>query len=88
MDTYTGIGIAVSIIALIVSIVSHKTNRAINNQIQLQNTYLEFCEKLQKLIDFGAEHNLIFFKYDIENYVYLDKNSIEAKAEFNKAGIQ
>ncbi len=83
MDIYTGISIAVSIIALIISIVSHKMSKAINNQIQLQNNYSELCQKLQKLISWGTEDNLISFKYDIENYTYYDKDSIESCKEFN-----
>ena len=83
MDIYTIISIVVSIIALIVSVVSHKTNKAINNQIQLQNNYFELCQKLQNLINFGAEDNLTSFKFDIENYTCYDKSSIESCKEFN-----
>ena len=83
MDNYAGISIIVSIIAVIVSVVSYKTSKAVNNQIQLQNNYFEFCRTLQKLIDFGAEDSLTAFKYDIENYTYYDKNSIESSKEFN-----
>ena len=83
MDTYTGIGIVISIIALVVSIASHKTTKAINNQIQLQNNYFDLCQKLQKLISYGSENNLIIFKYEIENYTFYDKDSIESGKEFN-----
>ena len=83
MYIYTIISIVVSIIALIVSVVSHKTNKAINNQIQLQNNYFELCQKLQNLINFGAEDNLTSFKFDIENYTCYDKSSIESCKEFN-----
>ena len=83
MDIYTGISIIASVIAVIVSIVSHKTNKAINNQIQLQNNYFELCRKMQNLINFGDENNLTDFKYDIENYTYYDKDSVESSREFN-----
>ena len=83
MDLYTGISIIVSIIAVIVSVVSYKTNKAVNNQIQLQNNYFDLCQKLQKLINFGTEDNLTSFKFDIENYTCYDKSSIDSCREFN-----
>lgn len=83
MDVYTIISVVASIIAVIVSIVSHNTSKAINNQLQLQNNYFELCKKLQNLINLGSENNLTIFKYDIENYTYYDKDSIESSMEFN-----
>ncbi len=83
MDLYTGTSIIVSIIAVIVSVVSYKTNKAVNNQIQLQNNYFDLCQKLQKLINFGTEDNLTSFKFDIENYTCYDKSSIDSCREFN-----
>lgn len=83
MDVYTIISVVASIIAVIVSIVSLNTSKAINNQLQLQNNYFELCKKLQNLINLGLENNLIIFKYDIENYTYYDKDSIESSMEFN-----
>ena len=81
MDTY--ISIAISLIAVFVSIASYMTNKAINNHMQLQNSYIELCKKLQKLIDFGWENNLTSFKFDIENYTFYEINSIESRQEFN-----
>ena len=83
MDIYTGISIVVSIVAAIVSVLSYVTNKAINNQIQLQNNYFDLCKKMQTLINLGNENNLTDFKYYIENYTYYDKDSKEAGWEFN-----
>ena len=61
MDIYTGISIVVSIVAAIVSVLSYVTNKAINNQIQLQNNYFDLCKKMQTLINLGNENNLTDF---------------------------
>lgn len=83
MDIYTGIGIVVSIVALIISYRSYLTTKAINNQVQLQNNYLELCQRLQTLINFGSENNLTTFKYDVENFTLYDKDSVQCGLEYN-----
>ena len=83
MDTYTIIGVVVSIVALAVSIISHQTTKAINNQVQLQNNYLELCQRLQTLINYGSENNLTAFQFDVEKFTLYDQDSIDCGLEYN-----
>lgn len=84
MDQFTTIGILISAIALLVSIATYRANKAVTNQVQLQNVYLAFCEKLQILLDLGRENTLVAFKYDFENYTFRDLASMESKREYNE----
>ena len=84
MDQFTIIGLVISAIALLVSIATYKANKAVTNQVQLQNVYLAFCEKMQILLDLGRENTLMAFKYDFENYTFRDPASLESKREYNE----
>ena len=79
MDTYTSISIAISLIAVFVSIASYMTNKAINNHMQLQNSYIELCKKLQKLIELLLEKWYVS-RYE-EELLYSDICDISEKKE-------
>ena len=58
--------IAISIIALLVSISSFQWNKAKHNLNQLQDNAKKFCDNLQEFIGLGTEHYLTLYKYEIE----------------------
>lgn len=69
-----GLTIAISIIALMVSISSFQWNKAKHNLNQLQLNANKFCDSLQEFVELGTEHNLTLFKFEIENlYIIEDK---------------
>lgn len=74
------ITIAISIIALLVSISSFQWNKAKHNLNQLQDNAKKFCDSLEEFVALGTEHQLTLFKFEIEN-LYI----IESKEKKNIA---
>ena len=66
-----GLTIAISIIALMVSISSFQWNKAKHNLNQLQDNAKKFCDNLQEFIKSGTEHHLTSFKFEIENIYHI-----------------
>ncbi len=81
------LSIVVSIIAILVSISSFQWNKAKHNLNQLQENAKKFCDSLQDFIGLGTEHNLISYKYEIENICFIENNE-KKDIEYNNLQIE
>ena len=84
------LSIAISSIALLVSISSFQWNKAQHNLNQLQNNAKKFCDNMQEFIELGTEHCLSSFKFEMENICHIvdkERQSVaynDLQLEFSK----
>lgn len=81
-----GLTIAISIIALMVSISSFQWNKAQHNLKQLQDNAKKFCDSLEEFVALGTEHQLTLFKFEIEN-LYIIENKEKKNLAYNNLQV-